>query len=367
MVLIILATLLVLGIAFFQVIQGVFSALIMAILSILSAAVAFSYYEPLAKLLYEHQPAAANAICLTGIFAVTLLALRLIFDRLIGANVVLGLWVNRIGGGFFGLIAAMVCVGVLTTSLQMLPLGATILTYRPFEDSLERKQGLAPFYPDGFTIGLVDMLSGGSLAGKRTFNSVHDNLPLEAFCTRNTAEQYGRVDAKPKDLMSVEAFEAPAPNLAPWRQDVPDNPLLDPTTLTKDIIVRCKVAEEASDPADAGSESKARWCFPGTHFRLTCSSGRSYYPIAYLTRTASAWEAQVPPIEENKPLRAMLVVGRTKGTETFLIIDWVYRVAQEDAPHYMTFRQTAQLPLPAEPPQQMPPTAGALDKGTGKR
>ena len=48
MVLILVATILVLAIVSFQVVEGLFSSLIMAILSVLCAALAFTYYEPLA-------------------------------------------------------------------------------------------------------------------------------------------------------------------------------------------------------------------------------------------------------------------------------------------------------------------------------
>ena len=61
MVLIIIAALLVAGIAFFQIIQGLFSALIMTILTILCAALAFTFYEPLAALLHSRQAAYADA------------------------------------------------------------------------------------------------------------------------------------------------------------------------------------------------------------------------------------------------------------------------------------------------------------------
>jgi len=366
MALILIATLLILGIAFYQVVQGVFSALIMTILSILSAAIAFGFYEPLAQLLYDKQPAVANGAALAALFVVSLLVLRLVFDRLIGGNVVLGVWADRIGGGVLGLISGMICVGVLATAVQMFPFGATVLTYRPFDSTLRRDQGLAPFYPDEFAIGLSDMLSGGSLAGKRTLSSVHPDLLLEAFAARNTAELYGRLDATPKDLLAAEAF-APSRNVTPWSADVPDNPLLDPTTMTTDLVVRCKVAAEVADEADKDAGFEARWALPATHFRLTCASGRSYYPVAYLTYSGG-WEAQTPTTDEGVPERAKLAVGgpMSRGNKS-LTVDWVYRIPQDDPPQYLTFRQTARAALKAEPPERMPPPTGALDKAPESR
>ena len=49
MILIVITALFVLGIALFQAVQGLFSALIMSILTILCAVLAFNFYEPLAE------------------------------------------------------------------------------------------------------------------------------------------------------------------------------------------------------------------------------------------------------------------------------------------------------------------------------
>ena len=65
MFLAILAFLLIAGIAYYQTAQGLFSALIMTILAIVSAVVAFNYYELLAQsVFYNGFSAYADAICL---------------------------------------------------------------------------------------------------------------------------------------------------------------------------------------------------------------------------------------------------------------------------------------------------------------
>ena len=88
MLLILIAFALVLGIAFFQVVQGIFSALVMALLSILCAAIAFNYYEPLAEALslYDRMPAYADMASLIVLFVLPLLTLRIIFDRFLHQN-----------------------------------------------------------------------------------------------------------------------------------------------------------------------------------------------------------------------------------------------------------------------------------------
>ena len=105
MFLALLAFVLIAGIAFYQTAQGLFSALMMTILAIVSAAVAFNYYELLAQsVFYNRFSAYADATCLMALFVVTLIVLRIVFDLVVRGNVVFNPWVNRIGGGVLGLI-----------------------------------------------------------------------------------------------------------------------------------------------------------------------------------------------------------------------------------------------------------------------
>jgi len=374
MALIIIALLLILGIAFFQVIQGVFSALIMTILTILCAAAAFTYYEPLAELLYKNQPAHADAASLVAIFVIPLLVLRILFDRFIRGNVVLGMWVDRIGGGVLGLITGMIMVGVLAIAVQMLPFDASVLTFKPFDDSLHRRSNLAPFYPDRFTLGLVETLSNGSLRGARRFDRAHDDLLLDAFCVRNTAGCYGRADATPDSLLDIEVFEAPDTARVPWRQDVPDNPLLESLVPTKDVIVRFKldksVRDEAPEDPEKDEEPWEYYRLPATQFRMVAWSGKSYYPVAYLTwkgdePSGRRWEAHKAEERKDRTQVARLIVIRPfvddKLTGT-LSVDWVYRIPTAEKPRYVAFRRTAKMPVEHPIVVRMPPADQALDR-----
>ncbi len=181
MLLIIVATVMVLGIAFFQVVQGLYSSLVMAILSVICAIAALNFYEPVAAMLYEYQPSHADAITLIVLFVVPLLVLRILADKYLPANVVVGVWSSRIGGGVLGLITAMVLVGMLMLSIQMLPWGPSVLGYRPFDDSLQRDQQLVPFRPDEFVLGMAKFLSVGSLGTDQTWSPGNDASPRHTF------------------------------------------------------------------------------------------------------------------------------------------------------------------------------------------
>jgi len=394
MLIIIIATILVLGIAFYQVLQGLFSALIMAVLSVLCAAMAFGLYEPLASLLYTRQPGHADAASLVALFVVPLLALRLLFDRFIRSNVVFGMWVDRTAGGLLGLLTGMVLVGVLTVALQMLPVGASILGFRPFDENLRRDQRLLPFCPDQFTLGLAKAVSAGPLAGQRRFGDAHDDLLLELFCARNRLEmtvtdkdtgekddrRVGRVDATPNSLKVLGAYLAPEKRYAPWRKNVPDNPLVDPAVPTKIIIVRVAVDESARE-GDSSGKARNWWLLPATHFRLRCEgkeSSASHYPVGYLIHTpAGGWELMpAPTTNNNVPAMTKLVLARPldKGRQTAegkkahreLVVDWVWRIPKDQQPKAVFFRLVAAADV-VKLQQRMPPPADALDRYVSTR
>lgn len=188
------STVLVLAITFYQGLQGLFSGLINCILAVLSAAVAFGFHENLyVAFLQDRQPDYGRAVALVGIFVVTLLILRTIFDALIQGNVHFQLYVDRAGGGLFGLITAMIIVGTLTIGFQMLPfppdfMGFSRYTVRnadnqevawvssdkdkryPLGDqdwsTLKVARNRTWLNPGGFTTSLVSVLSSNALRGR---------------------------------------------------------------------------------------------------------------------------------------------------------------------------------------------------------
>ncbi|MCF7957770.1 MAG: CvpA family protein [Phycisphaerae bacterium] len=120
---------------YFQVFsQGLFSALIMAILSICSAAVAINYQEPLATILLENGIwVPPYAVTLLGIFALTLLAFRELTDRYIRGNMNFSLLIDRLGSAVFALIAALVITGMIARGFQSLPIDSTVLGFNRCE------------------------------------------------------------------------------------------------------------------------------------------------------------------------------------------------------------------------------------------
>lgn len=386
MIFIILATLLLLGIAFAQQAQGFYSAMIMAVLTVLSAAFAFTFYEPMAEHLYSVQPTYADAISLVGLMVVPLLGMRLLLDRFFRANVVTGVWMGRIGGGIMGLITGMVLVGVLSVAVQMLPLGSTVLGYTPYDDSLQPDDTLVPFKPDRFVIGLIDLLSEGSLKADPVngYPAVHDNLPLELFCARNRMEgappppvlgapsagvavapRAGGLQAKPDCLTVSGAYLIDPPpkgntdaNLF-WRLDsnLPRDPLMDQNMVPKVIVIRIVVDDTARD-------SDNWWRLAATHFRLIArkldGTVMSHYPVGYLTAQEQAriptkdqpnvwpapWVAFTAPIDDKTRLAQVARFGVQRTGVGKITVDWIYCIEMEETPETMVFRRVAHCAVP---------------------
>lgn len=426
MVVIVGVAILILGITYYQTIQGLFSSVIMAILTVLCAAVAVNFYEPVASaLLYTRQPAYADAIALTAIFVLPLLALRLGMDKLIGGNVVLDRWMDRLGGALAGLVTSIILVGIFMLAVQMLPFNASLIGYQPFNETLERKDRLVPFYPDEFTIGLGTMFSDGAFGGQRKFAHAHDNLLLELFCARNRpnkerkvkgkrirkgprtiTSRLGRLDARPGHLLAATAYECEPDLLAQLLKtlvDVPPvedmHPLLHPEPLAhekkngrrgefrKIIVVRTQVSQESREEKGSGAVANW-WLLPATQFRLVGESGKSFYPVGYLTyldREKAINEAKMESLKRSptttpsdKPVEVKLPDGTLlklwakpqqwrfiaaahdktmtqwsftelmverewTGEPKELVVDWVYRVPVKEVPAYMVFRRVARV------------------------
>lgn len=411
MVIIILATVLILAIAYFQVVQGLFSAAIMTILSIVCAALALNTYEALGEaFLYSRQGPYADAVALIVLFVLPLLAVRIVLDKFVSANVVFGSWADRIGGGLLGIVTGMVLVGMLLIVMQMLPFGETVLGYRPYDDALRRDQRAWPLYPDEFTVGLARLVSRGALSAEASFDTLHDDLLLEAFCARNTAGKNGGVHAAPDAARVHRAYEPP-PEKADWLAKVPEGPGREAGAITKVVVLQVSVGDSAAD-AD-------QWFrLPGTHFRLVANrpqtteqssrddapdddelvddeggdepddepdddappGGRSYYPLGMLELNGEGtqWKFVPPPVKDDQTQIARLVAERKLPKSKATSIQWVYRIAEKEVPEYLVFRRVSRCRVPrlrraapevprpttkAAPPEKKAPSKKPRPKG----
>ena len=125
MILMLIAIVLILTITFFQSLTGLFSTFVMFVLCLLSAALAFTLYEWLdVKFLAERIPQYGQGVALLGVFLLVLGITRVLADAMFTKNPKFPGLIDRIGGGLFGFLNAIMVVGMLLVGLQLLPFGA---------------------------------------------------------------------------------------------------------------------------------------------------------------------------------------------------------------------------------------------------
>ncbi len=189
MVFIIVTLVLFASIAFFNAVQGAFSAIIMFVLTTLSAGVAINFYQPLSQAwLFPYIGDYADPCALSLIFFATLIVLRTISDNLIRGNVVLSAWPDRIVSTIVSIPTALIIVGLASIAVQMLPFDEQVLlfnrfTYTPEQPGKLIRRGIFP-YADDFTASFLAKLCNASLQKSNKLSMVHPDWPGEVSAQR---------------------------------------------------------------------------------------------------------------------------------------------------------------------------------------
>lgn len=363
------AVVLVLTMTFFQGLQGLFSAMITCVLTILSAALAFGFYEDLyLNVLMEHLPDQGRAVALVGIFVVSLIVLRVAFDILIAGNMQFPVYVDRAGGGAFGFVTAMIIVGVLSVGIHMLPFGPSFLgfsryalvdeTGKAIEPGADLKEGTdfrgtldwgkvehrrrtLWLNPDGFTVGLVKILSSNALRGRNTLASVHPNLLDSIYGANSGVSPASRTVVEPGAISIVGYWDMP-PGAFYKRQLIKADPGGNRTVELKPIkgelpggrkalVVRVRIDADARDP-----DSNHR--FTTWQMRLVGTEGKKDEAVESFVAGASHqdYERWVELYEGES-------VVRPGGKDGSLIIDLVFLVPDraDYKPVYLEYKQNA--------------------------
>jgi len=204
--------LLFLGIAFFQTIQGAYSALIMMVLTFLSAAVAVNFYGPLSKAyLLDLIPEYADTASLMVIFSVTLVVLRTLADSFVRGNIVIWEWPDRIVAGLLSIPTAMVLVGISAIGLQLLPFDTQLMYFNRFNDDNEKWVRSGLLFTDDVAAGMMARFSGGCLEGSQNFALAHPDWPGEISAQRIAVQRESRHAVMPDTVKvsSLSKREAP--------------------------------------------------------------------------------------------------------------------------------------------------------------
>jgi Colicin V production protein len=122
------------AIVFFHYLQGFFSSLISAVLTVVAAVLAFSWHEVIVeKYLQGKMADYAHAMVLIVLFAVIYLVLRTAFDKMIPGAVRLPAAADKLGGALMGVVAGIFATGVFAVAAEEMPFGPSVAMYSRYE------------------------------------------------------------------------------------------------------------------------------------------------------------------------------------------------------------------------------------------
>lgn len=341
---------LILAVAYFHYLQGMFSATLSATLAVIAALLAVSLHEPLAEAVFGGAISDwSYALCLVGLFAIIYTLLRVAFDKLVPGNVRIPPAADKIGGAVMGVIAGMFATGIIAVAAQTLPIGPSIAGYARYRVSGERHVSFAnanrqaldatvsgvleddafnqvspnPFNDapvqtmlvpvDDLLLGLAARCSdGGSLAGSQPLQAVHPNYLQELFADRvgiQPGTHLTAVNARGSVAVSVDSvFALDGPlrqadvELADLRKDAaPGRSVqssVNPGPGQVLLVVRTMFDQAAGDPNDRLvrlSTGSVRLVIPPdsdsadgglSSTDAAATAGTEYYPIGTLSGTS---------------------------------------------------------------------------------
>jgi hypothetical protein len=157
--------------------QGLFSAMIHFVLTVMAGIVALAVWEPLAGMFMVLDPEMAWGIGLLLPFGVTLLVFRILFDRFVPGNLNFSDLPNSVGGAVFGLFSGILTTGFLVIGLMMIGL-PSFFSYQPYtldgtgkvveykdRDGSTRRLGLVfDLSVDEWTTGFFTLLSDNAFS-----------------------------------------------------------------------------------------------------------------------------------------------------------------------------------------------------------
>ncbi|MCH7720805.1 MAG: CvpA family protein [Planctomycetes bacterium] len=347
-------------IAYLHAIQGLFSALIGCVLSILSVCVAFAGFEYVAhNWLASWRPDFAMPVAFIGLFCGTLLGTRVIADNLIRRACLLPMIVDRVGGGVFGVLVGMIITGMLAIALQMIPLGGTMLGYSRFKPPPPPRASRADdvdlpeddrdpddqedifLNPDRFVVRLASMMGNGVFSGQRDWYDTHPDFIQEIGWSQATMRRIGHL-APPGSVSRVSVGSADVlyekTVVVRRRRDMPAS--YDPVSLPAEkkwYTVRVKLGSQAAD-SDGTHRFMLRQARLLGKDRPDASGLTQYYAMG---------------LNDNNPefpdRLVMADLDKIYGPDPEKEVTFVYEVPDSFVPYFLDYKNGARVDLASQP------------------
>ncbi|MCP4591582.1 MAG: hypothetical protein GY842_12650 [bacterium] len=332
--------LMLLAVAYFHSIQGLFSSLLSAVLTILCVGLAFATFEYVAvAFLASFKPDCALGLSLVLMFAVPLLVLRLVLDRYVHRACVMPLLIDRAGALVFGVIASFLMVGMVALGLQLLPFGSGVLGFtRVDREDPSKPQAELWLKPDRFAAGVGTMLSGGLLSGARSFAQDHPDFVteigwVEAVLPTDSADRRGvRRFAPPGSMRVLHAYEEPVVYSKSDRREDEFSPFdeKEPEPGNKYVRVKLQLEGEAQD-----ADNQHR--FTLFQVRLVGDRGGDQ-PAQY--HAIAAVDAE-DPAKAVYQARGNSLLGALLKPDSYNQVDVVFEVPKGFVPRFAAYKSSA--------------------------
>ncbi len=223
---------LVLGLTYAWMVRGLFNAFIQMLCTIIAGAIAFAVWEPLAYLLVSVSKDrgflsfigdSAWGIGLIIPFAIALVGLRVVSDKVVKANIKNVGAVDYAGGGLCGAVIGVICAGVTTIGVQSIRVPADFLGYQPLWYTEDRGTGGGSLVlsdslwlpADKLTGWIYSGLSVGSMSTSQPLDRWYPTLHAAGMASRiSQGNGAGRNTIKPDDFRIVAAYTVGTPQAA---------------------------------------------------------------------------------------------------------------------------------------------------------
>jgi hypothetical protein len=328
--------------------QGLFSAFIHLILTIIAGVVALAFWEPFVYgFLINRMPEQAWGMGLIIPFGMILLALRTVFDKMVPGNLNFNPLVDTIGGGALGFVSGVLTAGLLLIGVQMVGL-SSVAGYQGYEVSesgevVDKQKLLIPV--DRIASGFFVMLSGGSMnpiLHDRDLTQYHPNLAREAslyhqspFWTQGLESTYRALPPINVKLVEPDGYSI--------LSDVP--PSLAANQVAKDpgrriVVVGVNTALQDAQTKSVAADAGGIFRIARSQIALAAQDERGdlglFYPIGWI---------------QDAEYRAFTAAETWaySGSAANVVHNWVFQIPASHRPSYLTLKNTRViLPAPGE-------------------
>jgi hypothetical protein len=313
-------------VAFFQYVQGFFSATISAICAAVAAVIAMGWYESVAPLLFNAKISdQAASISLVLLFAIVYIIPKALIDSLVPGNVRVPFIVDKVGAGIMGLIVGLISSGIVAVAADALPFGPTVAMYSRFntsdvpnliylgqngqmqdtkENDVVTDDAIDPSKSRGIWLGQDDLVVGlvkrvssdnGSMANDHPFATVHPDLLDEYYGQRlgiQPGAKHTAVSTDQSQLVSIKGIYTPPEGQAIPQVDGEPNQMREsgytapPSTVSPTPDQMVLIVRLALSGKDLGDDADNQIRFSAGAIRLVAGEPetgyKDYYPVATL-------------------------------------------------------------------------------------